>query len=610
VRVLPLLVLPLFLLGCPAAEPIPFCEGPNQVRFGLDSFELWPDDRWTIEADTPTGRRLDIDPESDAVAGFPLEWRSLFSDLSTLDGWGINAAAVLQFPRAVDPPSVEGAVRLIAEGPAGWEAIPTELRFAEFDRTVYVRPRVPLPFAASAALVVTVDATDADGTCLSPPPPLRELLTPSEDPLGLRYAAALELLGLAPEDVAAMTVFTTQSVRPDSQAVAQDVAGRTYAPEPGACAELGDGRWRCDSAVELQDYRDAEGHVAPDFDGTPVSTYRMPFSVWYPGAPADGPYPVVLSGHGLNSDRFESDRWSRALRDLGVAVVGNPAIAHGEHPLRGNDGGDLVGLLRFFGLGPGSFVLDPLRLRDNFRQSAWDRLQIAEAMTANPDLDGDGVGEFLPPPFGYAGASLGAMMGTELTALSPHIDGAALSVGGGRFEDIVLYGDPWSALLAAYVPPDYQQADLERSFELFQTLADAGDPMSWGRAFAAQPAKDGPAPQVLLQFAHLDDTVNNVANSNHGQAFGVPLLGREIWPMPAIEHAEGPLSGNLPGGGSGAVQLFDTRTDASSPGQNPQPATHGNLPHSYEAQRDVHELLRAVFDERPAVFDDPDRPAE
>lgn len=609
------LLLLLALTGCPPAEPPDWCEGPTRLRFDPDGpLSVYPDDHLTEpDPGVATGLRVAIDPQDDTILDdVPEVWRSVFADLDTLDGWGTTGATVLRFDGPVDPASITPqTVRMVAFGPDGVEAIPLDLRTGDGDRTVFARPLVALPSASRAATVVTTGATDPAGVCLSPPDLLRDPLTPGgADPFAARFAEALAALELQPAEVAALTVFTTQSTTAQSVQVAADVAARDYAVEPATCQALDGGRWRCDATVRVFDYRDEQGHVPLDFDAEPQGDYLMPISVWYPGAPADGPYPVAIGGHGLNSTRFEVGGWAAALAPSGIAVVGNPAVSHGEHPRRDTSVSSLIELVRFFGLGPGAFVLDPIRLRDNFRQSAWDRLQVAQAIAANPDLDGDGAGDFLVERLGYVGASLGGMVGTECVALSDLFAGAALPVAGGRFEDIVTFGEQFAPLLDGYVPDGASRDDLVRLFPLFQAIADAGDPMTWGRALVRDPVRTGPAPQLLLQYAWLDDTVNNVANANHAQSIGVPLVGREVWPMPVLERLAGPVQGNLPGGGTGAVQLIDDATNTGNPGVDPTPTSHGSMPFSYEVQRELVPFLVDVLRGRPATLDDPYRPVE
>jgi hypothetical protein len=613
-----LLALPLALAGCegdlPAdVEPPPFCDAGRTVGLydpspeaGLTTF---PDDHWTREdGSTRTGLRVDWRADEGTLDAYPPQWQQLALELETLDGFGTTAGIVFRFAGVLDPASVtQDSVALVALEESGPVAHTVDIEVFAFPNTVILRPHVPLAPGVRVAAAL-LDVTGDDGQCVVPSASLQDLLTPgSEAPMAARFAEGLDLLGAAPEDVAAMTVFTTQSTVWQALDVAEDVADRDVAlTGPMDCSELDDGRWRCEGALEVGDYRGADGVVPSPFTAEPQSTYALPVSVWLPGPLADGPYPVAVAGHGLAGGRNEGNQWSReGLAPIGFAVVSVDAVDHGDHPLRVTEGSMLTRILGFFGIGSAPYVVQGLKMRDNFRQSAWDRIQVHEAIQRGLDLDGDGTVDLDGQTTIVAGASLGGMMGTQVLAMSDEWDGGLLQIAGGRLSSVVTGSELFGDLVYALAPPGWTEEDVDRLMPVWQTVADGGDPMAFGRHLVRQRlVGDAEAtPQLLLQYAQGDEIVNNVANRNHAQAIGLPLLGRELWPHEALEVLAGPVSGNLPGGATGGAQLFDVIR--RQPDGEPEDASHVDTPMSVEARSGWQPFFQAIYDGEAAELGDP-----
>src|SRR5262249_44697430 len=109
----------------------------------------------------------------------------------------------------------------------------------------------------------------------------------------------------APGDLVALTAFTTQTTTGDSEAIAADIAGRTFhvngAP---TCTTMPDYR-QCELSFDAGNYMDAMDHVpviGATGDANPISTYTLKISVWLPltGTP---PFRTLVFGHGLGSGR-------------------------------------------------------------------------------------------------------------------------------------------------------------------------------------------------------------------------------------------------------------------------------------------------------------------
>ncbi len=625
-----LLALAVLLTACPTEPPAPDTPVPSpewcdtgRAEFALSSSRAeplgaWPDDHWTLPADTRTGLRVHLEADQSAglLAGFPAEWGPLFDDLSTLDGWGLTAGIVFRFRFGIDVDSVTpDRVGLVAFTDDGPDHYAVDVVVTGFPDTVILLPRRPLPIGVQVAAAIFQGATSTDGTCIRQPPHLRELLSPASElqpgvpahVLAPRYQQAAQEFGETAAGIAALTVFTTQTTPMESVAVAADVRSRDYAPVgPFVCTPSGAGQ-RCEGLLPVMDYRGPDRITPPDFDGTPVASYELPVTVWLPTA-GDPLRPVVLGGHGLNSTRHGLDGGPQEMMNLGYAVISADAIQHGDHPANDGDSADLGSVLTFFALtvDPEPSI-DPRRLRDNFRQSTWDRLQVLEAIRDGLDVDGDGQPDLDPDRMMYFGASLGGMMGSETLALADDLRGGLLAIAGGRLTQVVTESPTYQSLVDLMIPDGYGQDDLDRILPVIQAVADGGDPMVWAGYIVADRLVGDPAdpPQVLVHYVLADQTVNNVSNTNHAAGLDLPGVGRAIWPMPSLVFEPGPLQGNLPNGGTAAIQLFDLGTSRSAPGVDPEPLQHGSVLNSYESWSVWWPFMQSVAAGEPAVVFDP-----
>ena len=147
----------------------------------------------------------------------------------------------------------------------------------------------------------------------------------------------------------------------------------------------------------------------------------------------EGPFPVVVYGHGIVDDRFTAKKSAELLTPIGFAVVAIDAPHHGAHPTAASGEGDPIdAALGLLGADLDTLSLDTKQIRNNFRQAACDKLQMLRLLEDNPDIDGDGTADLDMSQIGYHGVSLGGIMGPELLVLRPDISAALLSVPGGR----------------------------------------------------------------------------------------------------------------------------------------------------------------------------------
>ena len=620
--------------GCPTTGPEPdpavpppspdWCEDGRAVyRYdvgAVDALTTFPDDHLTRpDPSTATGLRVQMSvSEVPSIGQFPSGYLNVFDEISTLDGFGTTAGAVFRFDYALDAASLTaesvGFVAFTEEGPV---RIGAEPFVSDLNSLVILRPHTPLPPATRAAAAIFGPATSSDGSCIRPGEPLRRLLSPATeldadtepDPLAPRYAEAAAAFGQDLGDIAAMTVFTTQSSTATSLAIQEDIAGRAPAAfeGPWVCVPNGD-RTRCDAAITLNDYRDGDRVVPADGDRTPLGSHTLPVALWLPGDGASGPYPLVLYGHGLGGDRSQGGSVSSFLAPEGLAVLAIDAVEHGDHPSRTSMPLPALDPLSLFAIQIDPPGISGLVLRDNFRQSSYDKLQlVASLLEHGVDVDGDGVDDVDTDRLFYVGVSLGGLMGPEVIALTDAFRGALLSVPGGRVTSIIRDSELLSPVIDMMRPEGTSDADVDTFFPILQTIVDAGDPAVWAPAMTDRlvPANRHGLPQVLFQFALDDGIVPNSANVAIASASGLPAVGTEVFTLPVTEWVDGPLSGNLADGGSGGIQQFDIVTDRQTPGEDPHPATHDNVTRSHEGLEAAKAFFLPVLDGDPGVVVDP-----
>ena len=606
-------LLPALLPGCAAddkADGIAFCDGPYEMYYDPDpagKLTAFPDDHWT-EADpsAATGLRVAMrTAETPGLDEYPDNFVGIFDDLSTLDGFGLTAGIWMHAWQVLPEIPAED-FHVYADG-ARW---PVSIRMTDDGSTVLAVPLRPLPEAAEVTAILRTDPASPE--CVAPSPRLRRLLDPAldgaPDPAPLhadQWRRALAATKIPAEEVAGMVVFTTQSATALSDAVAADIAGRSYAiaPDP-ACADTGAGFSQCDALLDVQDYRGDDRTVPVDSRGEPQGSYALPVRVWLPATGA-APWPVVLCGHGLGGGRDQCRTLAEYGAPYGMAVVAVDAVEHGDHPGRTEAPMDLIADFMIFAIGIDPPGLSALRLRDNFRQSAWDKLQVVQAILQGVDLTGDGQPDLDPARISYAGVSLGAIMGPQLMAHTGAIRGGALAVGGGRLSSIIQESESFSLLVEVMRPPEVTDGDVDRFFPLLQTAIDSADPAVYAARMAEAPP-EGAAPHLLLMLAHGDAIIPNSSSEALDRALSLPLVGTEVWAFDGMTATPAPTWENLPSGATGGmVQYAVTQPWEGAPWE---PADHSTLHESVQGRAQLLEFLEPLSRGDIPVISEPQRP--
>ncbi len=588
----------------------------NVIAYVYDPFEgpaltTLPDDAYTVpSASTATGLEIDIGDRTAwraALTGLPAD---VVGGLDGLDGWGVNAGISLVFDGLLGelpsgyPASVESdALQLLELTDGAPIRVPYEVGRTEDDGLI-VTPMRPLAPAARHALVGTTALRGADDRALWPGAVLSSLLagtaTGALEPMNARYAEILEATELSAEDVAFAVAFTTQPVLDQSLRVAAYVSELDIPwAEDRVCEVIGTGdeeMQHCEGAFEAWSWRDEQGMLG---DGDPVRAYELPVSIWMPTT--EGPHPTAVFGHGLAHGREVGHAMARIAVPLGIAVVAIDAVGHGEHPDTPEDASMV--LFEFFSLSVNPLGHNPRRLRDNFRQSTWDKLQLMRVLEGEPDVDGDDVDDLDLSRMIYIGESFGGIMSMEFLALTNQFDAAALQLAGGSVTSIIGAARRFQAV-RVIVGGSASPSEVERFFPMVQTVVDAGDASTWAPHVVTDrlPEIGGEAPHLLLQLVIDDNTIPDPSSDALVRALGIPHMPPVLRAVPLSTVTDAaPVSGNDAGRTSAFFQFDRIHRNADA---EEEVASHDYTPGSVEGIHQLRAFLASwVAGETPVVVD-------
>ena len=569
--------------GSDTPSPPEWCAGPTTHLWdpvAATEVQLFPDG--TLEVDdpgSPTGRRISVSTDR---APWADDLPDILSDavlsLGELSGFGTLGGHLVRFdapvtgwPTSAADSTTNNAFQLVDLSTAPPTRVPFEVEVLEDGLSAIFWPLRPLAMGAEHALVVTTHARAADGSCIAPAEATRALLEGTAEPGPLaessdRYQQALHTLGLAPADISALSVYTVHNDVSVVQTLADQVAAEDLDwTTPPTCSES-DGLRTCTGTFPLADYRNDLGAV--DLTVEPRIA-DAPVTLWIPSG--EGPWPIVMFGHGLGSSRGEGGKLARQMGDIGFAVVSLDAVEHGDHPwAQGTDGDDA---LRFLGLDLTAFALDTRTLRGNFDQTVLDRRRLLALLQAHPDLHG--TANLDPHRIGYLGISLGAILAPELLAVAPEVQAAVLSVGGARLISIAT----GSGDFAAFEPVIEQAVGSAARYDRLQAVAqhtvDPADPGAWApRVFT-----DRTPPHLLAHVGLYDEVVPPETGHALARAFDLPQLTPVYEPVELLTVVDASVvSANLDGTTAAFTQFDQVTVDGAS-----REANHGNTPDSDEA---------------------------
>lgn len=584
--------------GTGGGTNIPFCTGSTTLAYSPSAGDLhtFPDDVFTVDdATTKTGLRVKFAAGDNWNAPANSEKLiGVFDDISTLDGFGVTSEAYVQVSGPVDAstlPAIGSAqatdsVLLVPEDSGD----PVPIAVTTFPNsatdpktTIFISPLAPLKPKTRYMLVVTTNVHASDTSCIAPSQDMRDLLSgsataPALTRLAPRYAAALarlKTLGTigGPEELTSLTLFTTEHTTEDSATIAASIKtkGAPAYTSKGACDTTPADYVICEGTFPADDFRKNRRGV-DEADLTPQASYTLPVVTYLPKT-GTGPFPTLIFGHGLGGDRHQAEELAAIAAPRGYATVSIDAVKHGNHP-------DSGGIIAFFGISLTGTLVDAVKLRDNWRQSTYDKLQLVELMRSGYDADGDGSGDIDFARTSYLGVSLGGIMAAEFLAFAPDMKVALPIVPGARVVNIVKDGEQFAVVLPILSSQVHAtDGDIARFFPIVQAVVDRGDSGAYVGHITHDrlPGFDQASPQLLMQMVLNDDTVPNSTNTFFGRGLGVPLLGDELVPMNTVERVTTfPVSANVDASHTAGIFQFDLVYENDT-GPGTEPATHGNV---------------------------------
>jgi hypothetical protein len=549
-----------------------------------DELYAFPDDYYRVSGSEERAAYIRIDEErAPWISRVPRFTTRSFSTFEMIDGYGLNAGIFLRFTHPISPPPEGGEaslsadrLMLVAFTDSGVRRIPYQARLGDEGHDLYMRPLRPLDSGAQHAVVMTDAYLDAEGGCVRPSASFEEMLKMGADS---RIATGLDLLSthmeLDQRSIVAMLPFTTHTKLDLMAEVAQDIQRHDYQwLTPPSCQS--EERWiRCDGLFEAFDYRAPKVVLSP----TPQSTWSLPVTVWMPIERSD-PAPVIIGGHGINSDREQLTELVAQMVPLGYAVIAVDAVEHGDHPSRDPDATDLDAL-RILGISLEETQIDMNALRGHFNQTTFDRLQLIELIRGAPDVDQDAIPDLDIEQLGYFGISLGALMGPSLIALSDEIEIAVLAVGGGDLVEFALGNPTVQPLLPILAQIAGSRGHLDRAILTLQSLLDPADPNTFASRVLQRRLNDvSLPPHVLLFVSPYDETVPPQNGHSLARALRLPHIPAVVDPVELLEvESQSPIIGNIVEGvTAGFFQL-----DRVTVGDQRVRSDHDNAPYSPEA---------------------------
>jgi hypothetical protein len=450
--------------------------------------------------------------------------------LNQLDGFNIQPRISIPFNAPIDVSSISKST-LFLVGPGGHVVGPNQLVWEPGANTLHFESDEQLDEATTYLLVLTRGARGADGSRLDRTDFRHELnYGRAKDPAAKAYRKALlDALPMAmagganPGDIAAASLFTTQSIRAISLKIRAQLPGgdanfllgtageRTVFP----LASLSSIAWRRQDSTaptfttgsiplpllagvgtvgfgtySSPDYENA-GKVIPQVGtatGVPAvqGTNHVQFSVFLPaGTKPAGGWPTAIFGHGFTDWKNGAPPVvAGTLARNGIAMVAINVVGHGRGALgtytvtrtagppvtlpnggRGidQDGNGTIDSTEGVNAAPPNTLVGN---RDGLRQTAIDLMQLVKVLKGGVDVDGDGADDLSSSRIYYAGQSFGGIYGTQLLGLEPDIRAGVQNVPGGPIIEIARLSPSFRILVGLSL--------LGRTPRLYNAIPNAG----------------------------------------------------------------------------------------------------------------------------------------
>jgi dienelactone hydrolase len=464
---------------------------PGGALAGTAVGQLFPSNIQTVpDATQKTGLRIDL-PHPNCSSN-PSDCADV-AVLDTLDGFNIQPRLTIPFSGPIDPATATGkTIFLVA--PDGHHVGINQRVWAPATNTLYAESDEQLAQDTTYLLVVTRGVHDANGDPVDATTFRHDLnFGQTKDPALKAYRKSLldAIALVAPDDVAAASLFTTQSITAISEKIRAQLSGspvsfnlgtageRTVFPVAGTSIVLHRQTNStppaftdvnmATSLAALQVFPGSVGSIAfgtyssPNYEtsyvippygtatGTPVGVPQtLQFTLFVPsGAAPAGGWPTAIFGHGF-TDSKDGAPWAVAstLAHSGIATIAINVVGHGGGSLGtytvSRAGAPSV-TLPSGGRGvdqDGNGTIDStegvnavganslIGNRDGLRQTTIDLMQLVAT------IRGGNIPELSTSRIYYAGQSFGGIYGVQLLGLEPDIRAGVPNVPGGPIIEI------------------------------------------------------------------------------------------------------------------------------------------------------------------------------
>lgn len=601
------MTMPLFLLTILAAcKPEPLTGLPNEP--GGDplvpgrAMHPFPSSFYLVEADTPTGWRVEIPAEALPGALRP-------ETFAHLDGYTRFPALLASFPGGVDgstlPPEDDLDTSLGADAPIALIRASDGARvplLAEvdahspgaFDDTLIGRPQRALDWDTEYVVLVTDRVRTRDGAPPAPTEAFRALRDgiPTDSDAVEAWRPGFETInaviaesGWAPEEIVLGWSFRTGS----QQGVAGPMLSMT---SQMMAADLGE--FVTESTEREGDNTLIRGHfTAPDFlgddnilqvtDGAVAArgTRQVPVLLTIPDTVTEA-RPAILFGHGFFSS-IDEPTWG-SLQSL-VQPYAFPVVSTDFLGFREADQTQTLQILAGDLNRTAEIAAQQMQSQANhvavarvFREQLQDSVAIEREAGSLDPFDDRLV---------YMGISNGGTQGFTIMSTAPNLDRGVLVVPGGAMSHMLQRATQWNTM-GLLLANQYERAqDLQIAVALMQHGLDPFDGINFVDHLLTDPFEGRPEKRVVIHEARWDCQVSNWITGVMGRTAGVPVWeasAREIPGLEGIPANADPLTLQA------AYTVWDEAYEPLPTGNTPPASDNG-----------AHETIRRIDAYREAV---------
>jgi len=483
-----------------ALSPAAALAAPAGALAATKAGQPFPTNLYTVRDETQiTGLRVDL-PKPDCAIQ-PSDCADI-DVLDTLDGFNIQPRISIPFSAPIDVSTVSRSTVFLV-GPGGHVVGINQAVWEPLTNTLHAESDEQLAQDTTYLLVVTRGIRGADGQPLEATDFRRDNFGQTKDLDTKAYRQELlEALpramagGATPNEIAAASLFTTQSIDRVSRQIRSQLSGGAASFTLGAAGERTVFPLSSVAGIQLSRQTGTStfstlllptpalsvfpgsvgaiafgSYASPDYEtaakvipatgtklGTPVpqSTRQIQFTLFLPaGATPAGGWPAAIFGHGFG-DSKDGAPWAvgSSLAHAGIATIAINVVGHGGGALgtytvlrtagapvtlpsggRGIDqdgNGTIDSTEGVSAVGAQSLIGS----RDGLRQTTIDLMQLVKVLQGGVDVDGNGSPDLSGSRIYYAGQSFGGIYGVQLLGLEPDIRAGVPNVPGGSIIEI------------------------------------------------------------------------------------------------------------------------------------------------------------------------------